>query len=134
MNLPEHLILFDGVCNLCTTSVQFVIKRDKQSEFYFASLQSETGQKILKQNNLPVSDFHSFIYLRRGRLFMRSDAALQLVGDLNGCWRLLKVFLIIPRFIRNGVYNLIAKNRFRLFGKKDSCLVPTPELQNRFLK
>ena len=126
------LILFVGVCNLCTGSVKFVLKRDKEKKFTFASLQSTTGQKLLSQFDLPNDTFNSFILYQDGKMYTRSTAALKLFQQLKG-WKWAKIFWIVPKFIRDGVYNLIAKNRYRWFGKKEECWVPTPELKARFL-
>jgi predicted DCC family thiol-disulfide oxidoreductase YuxK len=128
------VILFDGVCNLCDSSVQFVIKHDKDKVFSFASLQSESGQKLLEEYHLPKSEFNSFVLVENGKAYTKSSAALMVAKKLSGPVKLLYGLKIVPVFIRNTVYNLIAKNRYRWFGKKDSCMIPTPSLQSRFLK
>lgn len=127
------LILFDGVCNLCNSSVQFVIKHDKKKQFHFASLQGETGQHILLKYELPTASFNSFILIADGILYRESTAVLILLKILGGPWRLLYVFIILPAFIRNAVYRFIASNRYRWFGKRESCMLPSPELKGRFL-
>ncbi|HYE55611.1 MAG TPA: thiol-disulfide oxidoreductase DCC family protein [Chitinophagaceae bacterium] len=127
------VIFFDGVCNLCNRSVQFVIKHDKQAKFRFASLQSNAGQELLKQYHLPQTDFNSFILYDNGKIYTRSAAALLVAKELNG-WKWLAAFRIVPRFIRDAVYNVIARNRYRWFGKKDECMIPTPDLKARFLE
>lgn len=129
---PEAIILFDGVCNLCSGSVQFVIKRDPASYFKFASLQSDFGQQQLQKAGLNQQSFHSIILIIGNKIYQRSDAALEIAKKLSGAWPLLYGFKILPRFLRDGVYNLIAKNRYRLFGKKDACWIPTPGLKSRF--
>ena len=129
----QPLILFDGVCNLCTGSVQFVLKRDKEKKFTFASLQSTTGQKLLAQFNLPNNTFNSFILYQDGKVYTRSTAALKMFQQLRG-WKWVKIFWIVPKFIRDGVYNLIARNRYKWFGQKSECWLPTPELKERFLE
>jgi predicted DCC family thiol-disulfide oxidoreductase YuxK len=126
------VILFDGVCNLCSGSVQFILKRDKEKKFLFASLQSIYGQNLLKQLNLPTDTFNSFILFENGKVFTRSTAALKMFSQLKS-WGWVKIFWIVPKFIRDAVYNLIAKNRYRWFGKKEECWVPTPDLKARFL-
>ncbi|MDZ4757308.1 MAG: thiol-disulfide oxidoreductase DCC family protein [Bacteroidota bacterium] len=130
----EHIILFDGVCNLCNTMVQFVIKRDPKAKFKFASLQSESGQAILKKFNLPVNDFNSFVYIQGEQCYLRSSAALRVAKELGGAWKLFYAFIIIPKFIRDFFYNMIAKRRYSMFGKQDSCMIPTSELKSRFLE
>ena len=129
----KRVILFDGVCNLCSGSVQFILKRDKEKKFLFASLQSAYGQNILNQFALPTDTFNSFILLEDGKIFTRSTAALKMFSQLKG-WKWVKLFWIVPKFIRDAVYNLIAKNRYKWFGKKDECWIPTPELKARFLE
>jgi predicted DCC family thiol-disulfide oxidoreductase YuxK len=130
----EHpVILFDGMCNLCSGSVQFVIKHDPKRQFRFASLQSRFGQKILQQFGLPADELNSFILLENGNIYTRSTGALRVTKKLNGLWPLLYAFIIVPIFIRNAVYNYIAHNRYRWFGKKEACWLPTPELRKLFL-
>jgi len=129
----HSIILFDGICNLCNTAVQFVIRRDKSSHFLFASLQSEEGKKILVENNLPVNEMHSFILVEDGRVYDRSTAALKVVRKLNGLWPLFYAFITVPKFIRDAVYQVISQNRYQWFGKKNECMIPTPELKARFL-
>lgn len=129
----KPVILFDGVCNLCRGSVQFILKRDKGKKFLFASLQSNYGQELLKQFNLPVDTFNSFILFEDGKLFTRSTAALKMFSQLDG-WKWVKILSIVPKFLRDAVYNLIAKNRYKWFGKKEECWVPTPDLKSRFLE
>jgi predicted DCC family thiol-disulfide oxidoreductase YuxK len=113
--------------------VQFIIKRDVKKKFLFASLQGKTGQEILKKFDLPANDFNSFILADGDKIYTRSTAALRIAKQLPGGWKLLYGCMIIPAFIRNAVYNCIAKNRYKWFGKKDECMVPTPELKARFL-
>jgi len=130
----SNIVLFDGVCNLCSGSVQFIIKRDAKEVFKFASLQSTFGQQQLDNFKIDKNLLHSIILLRGEQFFQRSDAALEIAKQLSGAWPVLYVFKILPRFVRDGIYNLIARNRYRLFGKKDSCWIPTPELKERFLE
>jgi predicted DCC family thiol-disulfide oxidoreductase YuxK len=130
----RDIILFDGVCNLCSGSVQFIIKRDEKGIFKFASLQSSFGQQQLDRFKLNKNLLYSIILLRGDQTFQRSDAALEIAKQLSGGWPLLYIFKILPRFLRDGIYNLIARNRYRLFGKKDACWIPTPELKERFLE
>jgi len=129
----KGIILFDGVCNLCNNSVQFVIKHDTENKFMFAALQSPTGQALLQQYNLPQQGFDSFVLIENEKVFLKSTAALHVAKQLNGPAKLLYGFIIVPAFIRNAVYNFIAKNRYKWFGKKDNCMIPTPALQSRFL-
>jgi len=126
------VILFDGVCNLCSSSVQFILKRDKEKKFLFASLQSNYGQNLLKQYDLPTDTFNSFILYQNGKIFSKSTGALKMFSQLKN-WGWVKIFWIVPGFIRDAVYNLIAKNRYKWFGKKEECWLPTPDLKARFL-
>lgn len=127
------VILFDGVCNLCNGIVQFVIKRDKKDTFRFTSLQSDFGQSVLKGFNLPGDSFNSFILWEAGKVYTRSTGALMVAKKLSGAWQLLYIFIILPSFIRNGIYNIIARNRYNWFGKREACWVPSPELKMKFL-
>lgn len=130
----KYIILFDGVCNLCTGSVQFVLKRDKKAAFLFGSLQGNAGQGYLKKYQLPANTFNSFLLIEGEKIYTRSTAALRTAKHLGGGWSLLYGFIIVPKFIRDAVYKLIAKNRYRWFGKKEACWLPTPELRERFLE
>lgn len=131
-NLQHPVILFDGVCNLCSAAVQFVIKRDKKKIFRFASLQSSFGHSLLQKHQLPATDFNSFILFEDGKLYTKSTGALKVSRQLAAPWHLFYLFIIVPPFIRNSIYNVIAKNRYKWFGKKESCLMATPELKIRF--
>lgn len=128
------VLYFDGLCNLCNGAVQYIIRHDKQGLFRFASLQSEAGrqvQDVYRKQYGQVPD--SLILQVNDKIYSRSDAALR-AAILTHRWAALsKVCLVIPKFIRDGIYNIIAKNRYRWFGKKESCMIPTPELQSRFL-
>ncbi|MCL4693694.1 MAG: thiol-disulfide oxidoreductase DCC family protein [Candidatus Hydrogenedentes bacterium] len=131
----EHpVLLFDGVCNLCNKAVQFIIKRDKDALFRFASLQSDAGQALLNQHDLPTEDFDTMVYLEGDSVYTRSTAGLRIARRLGGLWPLLYAFIVIPRPIRDAVYGVIVRNRYRWFGKRDDCMVPTPDLRARFLE
>lgn len=131
----KHLpiILFDDICNLCNSAIQFVIKHDAEKKFSFTSLQSETGQKLLKQYGLALENFTSFTLIQDGKVYIKSTGALKVAKQLKGGIKLLYFFIIVPAFIRDAIYNLIAKNRYKWFGKKEICILPTPELKARFL-
>jgi predicted DCC family thiol-disulfide oxidoreductase YuxK len=137
INLPKHkkLILFDGVCNLCNASVLYVIKRDKKDLLMFAPLQSNIGKQIIKQYNLDTSKTDSILlYSKTNGLSVKSSAALQIAKHLGFPNNLMSIFFIVPPFIRNWVYDFIAKNRYKWYGKKDACMIPTPELKAKFLE
>ncbi|MFN3849283.1 MAG: thiol-disulfide oxidoreductase DCC family protein [Spirosomataceae bacterium] len=127
------IILFDGVCNLCNAFVNFVIDRDSKKQFKFAALQSPEGQRVLEQYNLQTSDFQTVVLLKENQIYKKSDAALTVAKHLDGFWKYAYIFKILPRFFRDFCYDFIARNRYRFFGKKDVCRIPTPELKERFL-
>ncbi len=129
----NSIILFDGVCNLCNNSVHFIIKRDKKKRFLFTSLQSDAARDILLQFQLKNSEMDSILFIENGKIYQKSDAILKIVKHLNGMWKISYGFIIIPKFIRDYVYIIIAKNRYRWFGKREVCMIPTKELQMRFL-
>ncbi len=137
MILPEnkHIILFDGVCNLCNNAVNYIIKKDTNDLFRFASLQSEIGKRLLEQRGINPKSIDSIVLIIPNiAYYIKSDAALEIIKDLNTPWRFLTVFKVAPRGFRNIVYDFIAKNRYRLYGKKDQCMLPTPELKVKFLE
>jgi predicted DCC family thiol-disulfide oxidoreductase YuxK len=126
-------ILFDGVCNLCERWVQFVIRRDRAGRYRFAALQSQVGARLAADHGIDAGAMASLVLLENGRAYHRSDAALRVARRLDGGWPLLSVLRVVPRFIRDAAYDWIAANRYRWFGRKDACMVPTPELRARFL-
>jgi predicted DCC family thiol-disulfide oxidoreductase YuxK len=131
--MQQPVILFDGVCNFCNTTVNFIIDKDKKKRFKFTALQSEAGQKILKTFNLNVTDFDTIILTAGHRYYEKSTAALKIAKGLGGIWKLFYVFIIVPAFIRDFFYDIIAKHRYRWFGKKDKCRIPTNEEREKFL-
>ena len=128
----DRIILFDGVCNLCNSSVQFIIKRDSTGYFKFASLQSKTGQTLLKKHGL-TNDLNSFVLIENDQVYLKSSAALRVCSKLGRAWRILSLFRFLPLFIRDFLYDIIAKNRYKWFGKKERCMLPLPEWKHRFL-
>ena len=137
LNLPENkkIILFDGVCNLCDNAVQYVIKHDKKDVFRFVALQSDLGKKILNYLNVDTSKMDSIILYEPGiAYFYKSDAALEIVKDLNVFLKWSIIFKIIPSSLRNPIYDYVARNRYKWYGKKDACMIPTPELKAKFLE
>lgn len=131
--MKQKIILFDGVCNLCNGFVQFIVKRDRKAIFKFAALQSDFGQAFLKSQNLNPLELKSIILIDNEKVFTQSTAALKIAKHLDGAWKLGFVFIIIPPFVRNGFYKIVAKYRYKWFGQKDQCMVPTVELKARFL-
>ncbi|MFD1851131.1 thiol-disulfide oxidoreductase DCC family protein [Oceanobacillus bengalensis] len=128
----DNIILFDGECNLCDSSVRFIINRDKGASFTFASLQSEIGKELLERFGVS-KEMDSFVLLTNGKYYDKSTAALRVCAHLSGMWKLLSLFLIVPRPIRDYLYTIIASNRYKWFGKKENCMIPTPEIRKRFL-
>ena len=131
--VAPYIILFDGVCNLCNSSVQFILKRDRMNLFQFASLQGHFGQELLRARQWKQDHFNSFILLEGSIIYTRSTAVLRVCKHLGGIWGFAYAFMIIPKFLRDAIYNLIAKNRYKWFGRREECWVPTPELQGKFL-
>ncbi|NNF81414.1 MAG: DUF393 domain-containing protein [Flavobacteriaceae bacterium] len=131
----KYLILFDGICNLCNNSVNYIIRKDKRNRFVFAAIQSEIGGKIISELNIDTSKTDSIILLRNeSEYYFKSTAALKIAKDLQFPTNLAIVFLVIPAFIRNWVYDIIARNRYKWYGKREACMIPTPELKAKFLE
>ena len=136
MDIPENkdLILFDGVCNLCSSSVQYVIERDHKNKYVFAALQSDIGKEIIEKYKIYPSKTDSILLYRKDKgVVSKSTAALLIAKHLGFPTNLLYPFLIVPAFIRNMVYDYVAKNRYKWYGKKESCWIPTPELKAKFI-
>jgi predicted DCC family thiol-disulfide oxidoreductase YuxK len=131
--MEKSIILFDGVCNFCNGAIQFIIKRDKHNKYSFGALQSEAGQRLLTQYNLPVDKLSTFILIEDDKTYSKSEAALKIARHLSGLWPVLYPLIILPAFLRDILYNIIARNRYKWFGRKDECIMPTPELKARFL-
>lgn len=130
----KKIILFDGVCNFCNSSVNFIIDNDKNDVFRFASLQSESGQKYLKEFNLPLDKFSTIVLIDNEKYFIRTTAALLIAKNLKLPYNLLYIFIIVPPLIRNIFYDIIAHYRYRWFGKKDVCRIPTEEERSKFIE
>jgi len=127
------IVLFDGLCNLCVGSVQFIIKHDRQKQFRFVSLQSSFGKAVMQEAGVREHNFNSFILLEDGKILTRSTAALSVCKQLSGGLKLLYVLIIVPAFIRDPIYSIIANNRYRWFGKKEECWLPDEKLRSLFL-
>jgi predicted DCC family thiol-disulfide oxidoreductase YuxK len=130
----SQFLLFDGDCNLCNFMTTFIIKHDQKGKFYFATLQSVIGQSTLQKIGLPVSDFGSFVYIKDDKYFVKSTAALNVLRDLGGFWKLAYFFKIIPKPLRDVVYNLLAKNRYKIFGKSSICNISPVNLKHKFIE
>jgi len=133
MKNQNPVILFDGICNLCSGWVQFLIRKDTNMKFRFAPIQSETGQRLLHTVGLENSNIETVIYLKENECFRESTAVLEILKDLGGLWTFASVLKLIPGTLRDGFYRFIAKKRYRFFGKRTTCFIPTPENQKRFL-
>ena len=139
MSLNEHeplqgpLIVFDGVCVLCTAWLRFVLKHDPHGEFKFATIQSPAGRQVLANNGLDPDDPESFLLLLDGQPFSDSIAMIRVVSEFGGAWRMIKLLYVVPGPIRDWLYRLIARHRYGLFGKRDSCMVPDEDIANRFV-
>ena len=131
--MPEHLVLFDGVCNLCNGVVRFLIARDPRGRFHFATLQGATGRAVMNDFALEKESMRTLIYLRHGKVHLRSSAALHIARDMRGLWPLAYGLIIVPRFLRDAVYDLVAHYRYRWFGRTERCMLPTPAQRARFL-
>ncbi len=129
----NKIILFDGVCNLCNSSVNFVIKHDKKNVFKFAALQSEAGIALISKHKEAASRLDSIVLIEDNKFYEKSTAILRIVKHFSGAYPLLYGFIIIPKFLRNPIYDYIAQNRYKWFGKKDSCMIPTSQLKAKFL-
>ena len=131
--INKPIVFFDGVCNLCNSSIQFIIKRDKSDTFKFASLQSEAARKLLPNELIESENLQSLVLLQDKKIQTQSTAALNISRKLSGIWPVLYAFIIIPGFIRDACYDIIARNRYKWFGKQDQCMIPTPEMKDKFL-
>jgi predicted DCC family thiol-disulfide oxidoreductase YuxK len=132
-NQPHKILLFDGVCNLCNNTVLFVIKRDRKKQIRFGAIQSQEGKKLLQKFGIDQQYLGSLIFIDEGKVYLKSSGALRLSKYLSGLWPLLYALMVIPAFIRNPIYDFIAANRYKWFGKKEVCMIPTPELKSLFL-
>lgn len=128
------IIFFDGVCNLCNGSVDFILKRDPKETFRFASLQSSIAKDLLKRESVDLNNMRTIILLNNGKVFYRSNAILEILRQLTAPWPVFYVFKLVPRFIRDGLYNLISKHRYSWFGKRDTCRIPSVGERARFLE
>lgn len=134
MENHKKIILFDGVCNLCNGAVQFIIKRDDKDIFRFAALQSEVGKQLTSARSIDTEKVDSIILIEPGvAYYTKSTAALKIANELGGIWPAMSIFQWLPQSIRNIVYDFIARNRYKWYGKKEACMIPTPELQSKFL-
>lgn len=131
----DQIVFFDGVCNYCSGIVKFIIRKDKKANFKFSPLQSDFSKNLLRHFDITIdiTNLDTFVYLKLDKVHVKSTAALYVLRDIGGLYRLLFVFIVIPGFVRNFLYSLISKSRYKIWGKKDNCMLPTPEIKDRFL-
>ena len=134
--IPDEsaIVLFDGVCNLCSGFVQFVVPRDPEGKYRFASLQSEVGRELLAEHDLPTDELESIVLIEDGESYVKSAAVIRIASDLGGRYRLLSPFRYVPAALRDRVYDFVADHRYRWFGKKDRCMMPSGDVESRFLE
>ena len=130
----RHIVIFDGVCNFCNGVVNFIIRRDPEGVFVFTPMQSDTGRKLIEQYGVAMIGVDTFLLIKNEQCFGRTDAVLEITRDLTGFWYLLRVFRILPRPFRDFFYSSFAKNRYKLFGRREDCMIPTSEVRARFLE
>jgi predicted DCC family thiol-disulfide oxidoreductase YuxK len=134
MSESKAIVLFDGVCNFCNFWVNFAIKRDPKKKLRFTTLQGEAAGTLLPQYKIAPTDLSTVVVIENGKAYTQSSAALRVARHLSGGWKLFYGLIVVPKFIRDGLYNIISRYRYKWFGKKDVCMIPTPELKERFLE
>lgn len=132
--VQNPVILFDGVCNLCNRSVQFIINRDPSCIFRFAPLQSETGKNLLSKFDLPNDKLDSIILVENNEYYLRSTAALKILQRLGALWKIVYVLMLVPRPVRDYIYDIVARNRYKWYGKRAECMIPSSDIESRFLE
>ena len=129
----NQIVIFDGICNFCNGAVNFIIKRDSKAAFEFAPTQSKIAQELLSKYHIPEAGYDSFVLIKNGQPFLRTNAALEITKDLDGFWFVFRAFKIVPAAVRDYFYRILARNRYTLFGKRAACTVPKKEMRDRFL-
>lgn len=132
--VQNPVILFDGVCNLCNGSVLFILNRDPSGIFRFAPLQSETGKNLLSKFDLPNDKLNSIILVENNEYYLRSTAALKILQRLGALWKIVYVFMLVPRPVRDYIYDIVARNRYKWYGKRAECMIPSSDIESRFLE
>lgn len=131
--MKKKIVLFDGVCNLCNKAVTFIIEHDKNDQFRFAALQSDVGKELLATHEIDPEAIDSIILIKNKKAFIKASAALRIAKDLDGPISSLYIFIILPKFLTNYIYDFIARNRYNWFGRKNHCMIPTPRLKAKFI-
>jgi predicted DCC family thiol-disulfide oxidoreductase YuxK len=129
----NQIIIFDGICNFCNGAVNFIIRRDSRAAFKFAPIQSKEAQELLQKYQIPEAGYDSFVLIKNGQPFLRTNAALEITKDLDGFWFMFRAFKIVPAVVRDYFYRILARNRYTLFGKRAACMMPKKEVRDRFL-
>lgn len=129
----RHIVIFDGVCNFCNGAVNFIINRDPNGIFAFTPMQSELAHELMERYSVPDVGVDTFLLIKNGQCFVFSSAALEITKDLTGLWYFFNVFRVVPKPIRDAIYKMFARNRYKLFGRKDTCMVPSKEVRSRFV-
>ncbi len=129
----QNIIIFDGVCNFCNNGVNFIIKRDKHAKFLFSPMQSNIAQDIMAKYDFDQTNLNTILLIKDGKCFSKSDAVIEITKELSAFWYIFSYFKVFPLFIRDYIYDVVSKNRYKLFGKKSSCIMPTKGLEDRFL-
>lgn len=132
--MPDNLVVFDGLCNLCARSVSFILKHEDQPTLRFTPMQSQAGAQLMRELGVDPQDARTFVLIADHRAYVKSDAVVRIAAYLRGRWKLLALLRVIPRPLRDWAYDLIARNRYRWFGRRDACMVPGPELKARFIE
>lgn len=133
MTDTKYIVVFDGVCVFCNASVKFIIDRDKNNRFLFTPMQTDFAQSLLQNHQLNSVSLDTFLLVKNDQAYLRTDAALEITKDLNGFWYLFNFFRIVPRPVRDFIYRVFARNRYKLFGRNHQCMVPSDELKSKFV-
>ena len=130
----RHIVIFDGVCNFCNSAVIFIIRRDPKALFAFTPMQSESGKRLTEKYNAPIAGVDTILLIKNGQCYERTDAALEIARDLTGLWFMFRILKVLPRSFRDYFYKLFARNRYKLFGRREECMIPSTEVRDRFIE
>jgi predicted DCC family thiol-disulfide oxidoreductase YuxK len=130
----KNVVVFDGVCNLCSWGVRFIIRRDHKNTFLFAPIQSKAGAQLLLKHGIQTENIETFLLIKDGVPYTKSDAVFEIIAEFKGAWKVLLIFRFLPRIFRDFMYRVIARNRYRMFGKKDQCMIPSSDIKAKFLE
>jgi predicted DCC family thiol-disulfide oxidoreductase YuxK len=130
----RHIVIFDGVCNFCNGAVNFIIRRDPEALFSFTPMQSESGQRLIEEHGATMVGIDTFLLIKNGQCYERTDAAFEIASNLTGLWSMLGVLKILPKSFRDYFYKLFARNRYKLFGRRGECIIPSQDVRDRFIE